>query len=109
MSTRPGTIEQRQFGRRTARAHAWIHVEGRTRIPCVVTNYSPDGAKLTFDPATNGPMTFWRVVEGVKAEIPCEVRQGRVGVVGVQFLKDERARNARAAPNVDELLDWLAK
>ena len=79
--------EQRQFGRRQTYLHAWVRIDGRPRIPCLVENISTSGALLTFDHDVGLPFGF-RLVFAAGATIKCEVKHSSARRVGVYFSND---------------------
>lgn len=79
-------FEWRQFGRRWANVHGWLHVDGRPRISCQVRNVSEGGALLEIDAtASRIPEQFTLVIQPLQIEIGCEVRHQRNGSLGVRF------------------------
>jgi hypothetical protein len=78
--------EQRQFGRRQTYMHAWISVQGRPRLPCIVRNISLGGALLELDRPSWLPFNFQLTIDSVKHVTWCEVRHHSANQVGVRFL-----------------------
>ena len=97
--------ERRQFGRRTTSIHAWIHIDGRARIACRITDLSPRGARLKFQSCIELPLCFVIKLEGSDIGTECEIRHDKIGEVGVIFVrKDIRLpKDAR----IDEVVAWL--
>lgn len=87
--------DKRQFGRRTSQLHAWIHVPGRPRLACLVSNVSVKGAELTFETAQTGlPYFFTLSIEASKFETACEMRHQRGTAIGVEFVADTALAHA---------------
>jgi hypothetical protein len=77
--------ERRQFGRRGSHWHAWVVMNGRRRLPCIVLNISKTGALLEFADILPNTSQFRLIVEGYDLEIDCHVRHVRSQSVGVYF------------------------
>lgn len=78
--------EKRQFGRRQTYMHAWISVQGRPRLPCIVRDISLGGALLELDRPSWLPFNFQLTIESAKYATWCEVRHHSVSQVGVRFM-----------------------
>ncbi len=77
--------EQSQFGRRGSYWHAWVVMNGRRRLPCIVLNLSKTGALLEFADILPNTSQFRLIVEGHDLDIECHVRHVRRQSVGVYF------------------------
>ena len=106
MSSRPERDERRRFGRRRCRVHGWVHLNLRTRIPCVMTDYSVGGARLRFMQSMVLPNRFYICFDGFLGAIRCEVRHAVVSEVGIEFC-EARGRSSVKSRQVSELLEWL--
>ena len=85
--------ERRQFGRRKTSLHAWISIEGRPKIACVVRNVSEGGALLEFPVPKAMPYRFQLIVDCEGFEAWCEIRHSGDTWAGVQFVRvDKTAR-----------------
>jgi hypothetical protein len=80
--------EQRAFGRRESRIHAFVRVPGRPPEPCVVRNFSEGGALLAFPPAFEPPARFRLTVEAKGVDVMCEVRRRNGEECGVAFVDE---------------------
>lgn len=100
-------IERRRFGRRSCRVHGWVRLNRRTRIPCVMTDYSQSGARLHLAVPTILPLRIWICFDGFDRAIPCEIRHVHDVEVGVEFRQPSQ-RRSRDANVASELLNWLA-
>ena len=65
---------RRQFGRRTVYWHAWIVMNDRRRLPCIVHNVSEGGAYLEFPGQMPNTDTFRLLVEEQGIDQLCDVR-----------------------------------
>lgn len=77
--------DQPQFGRRGSLWHAWVVMNGRRRLPCVVRTISKTGALLEFADLLPNTSQFRLVVEGHGLDLECNVRHVRSHSVGVYF------------------------
>lgn len=87
--------ERRQFGRRRMTCHAWVHVERRQRVACIVRNLSARGALLEFADLAPFASRFKLVVEHPPFEAQCDVRHRTANALGVYFSEEQE----RAAPS----------
>jgi hypothetical protein len=109
MQRGPSNLEQRAFGRRESRIHAFVRVTGRSPEPCIVRNFSEGGALLVFNGAFALPSRFRLSVEAKGVDVMCEVRRKNGMEFGVRFI-DEQAdiearllEEAEAAPSQPEV------
>ena len=77
--------DQPQFGRRGSYWHAWVVMNGRRRLACVVLNISKTGALLEFGDIMPNTSQFRLIVEGHDIEYECHVRHVRNQAIGVYF------------------------
>jgi len=99
--------ERREFGRRAARISGWIHIGIQPRIPCIVSDISPKGARLSFSPGISIPDRFvLRLGDAVEGRL-CEVRHGHQGDAGVQFV--DTANSLTRGTLVERVLAWWTK
>ncbi|MBL8567227.1 MAG: PilZ domain-containing protein [Hyphomicrobiaceae bacterium] len=98
--------ERRRFGRRSCRVHGWVHPNRHTRAPCVMTDYSRGGARLTLSEGTQLPSRFQLTFDGMTRAVDCELRHDGEsnGIVGVEFV----ANRAEQIAAIDELLARFA-
>ena len=89
--------DRRQFGRRQTSLHAWIEVQGRPRLSCVVRNISVGGALLGLDQPQWLPYNFKLHIEATRFVSWCEVRHQQPGAVGVRFLSAIEAASVDAS------------
>jgi hypothetical protein len=87
MNMRPNIIrnDKRQFGRRSSYWHAWVIMNGKRRLPCVVLNISKTGALLEFADILPNTSQFRLVIESHDFDVECQVRHIRSQFVGVYF------------------------
>lgn len=69
--------------------HAWIYVERRQRIACIVRNLSARGALLEFADQAPFASRFRLVVEHPVFEAQCDVRHRTANALGVYFAEEE--------------------
>lgn len=81
--------EQRAFGRRESRIHAFVRVASRTPEPCVVRNFSEGGALLVFNAPFSPPDRFRLTVDAKGLDVMCEVRRRNGPEFGVQFVQEQ--------------------
>lgn len=91
--------EQRAFGRRESRIHAFVHISGRPPEPCIVRNYSDGGALLEIQGRLDIPAAFRLVIESKAVDALCEVRHVNDRLVGVQFVGAEVGTQMMQAGN----------
>ncbi|MGE0766887.1 MAG: PilZ domain-containing protein [Hyphomicrobiaceae bacterium] len=82
--------EQRAFGRRESRIHAFVRVAGRSPEPCILRNFSEGGALVAFDAPIALPERFRLTVDAKGVDLVCEVRRRNGLEFGVKFI-DEQA------------------
>lgn len=95
-------IERRSFGRRESRQHAWIIVSKRTRLPCLIMNFSESGAFLEVSVPPWLPHAFDLLLANGKEIKSCEIRHfGKTGI-GVVFVEtrviDDASQSKNATP-----------
>ncbi len=78
-------VEQRAFGRRESSIEA-IATVGRKSYPCVVRNFSVQGALLQFAHPIDAQSLKLRI-DSKQIEAICEIRHHRDGNVGVRFVR----------------------
>ena len=78
-------LERRAFGRRESCIEAVAKIGGR-RIPCVMRNFSLDGALIEIETEIAVPATFRLAIEAKDADAVCEVRHRSGRTFGVRFL-----------------------
>jgi len=83
--------DRRGFGRRESQIHAFVRVSGRTAEPCIVRNYSDQGALLAFSGPVLLPEKFRLCVEAKGIDVHCEVRRRDGSELGVRFLDEGEA------------------
>lgn len=93
--------EQRAFGRRESRIHAFVRVPSRTPEPCIVRNFSEGGALLVFSAPFALPDRFRLTVDAKGLDVMCEVRRRNGQEFGVQFVQEQADIGTRL---VDEIL-----
>ena len=103
--------DRRQFGRRKTNLHAWIEVQGRPRLPCVVKDISIGGALLALDKPQWLPYNFKLHIEATRFVSWCEVRHQSPGAVGVRFLSAVEAasidsRSATESRSMNDQNAW---
>jgi len=81
--------EQRAFGRRESRIHAFVRVPSRTPEPCIVRNFSEGGALLVFSAPCPLPDRFRLTVDVKGLDVMCEVRRRGELEFGVQFVQEQ--------------------
>ncbi len=79
-------VDQRAFGRRESCIHATVYVAGRQSLPCIVRNFSEQGALLEFAEPISTPFTFRLFIDSKNVETLCEVRHQKNNAIGVRFL-----------------------
>jgi len=89
MQRGPSNLEQRAFGRRESRIHAFVRIPGRSPEPCIVRNFSEGGALLVFNGAFALPSRFRLTVEAKGVDVMCEVRRRNGTEFGVQFIDEQ--------------------
>jgi hypothetical protein len=77
--------ERRQFGRRQTRFQGWIHLPGRSRISCFVSNISQTGARIELLDDIFLPYKFQLDLPDHQVRVDCEVRHTGHRCCGVQF------------------------
>jgi hypothetical protein len=85
--------ERRQFGRRQTNLHAWIEVQGRPRLPCVVKDISVGGALVALEKPHWLPYNFKLCIDSTRFVSWCEVRHQAPGSLGLRFLSAAEAAN----------------
>jgi hypothetical protein len=98
--------DRRQFGRRSVCLHGWICVEGRPRIPCLVSDLSIVGARLDLDVPAWLPFRFRLVIDASRFAADCEIRHQRSGHLGVAFVTRETALMPKHNVTVDDVEPW---
>lgn len=84
---KPGNpADRRQFGRRQTSLHAWINVQGRPKLSCVVLDLSIGGALLALEKPSWLPYNFQLTIEATRFVTWCEIRHHKPNAVGVRFL-----------------------
>ena len=96
----PNVPERRQFGRRHSRVHAWVRVPGRPAIACHVSNVSPAGAFLNFEPPGWMPFQFELSIPATGLHRTCELRHVRAYGVGVAFVTTPSEAATEAEPRL---------
>lgn len=96
--------DRRQFGRRWSKVHAWIHVDGRPRIACVVRNFSEGGALLYCRDAGNLPLTFRLNIDVIDFEIGCRTRHRSDDSVGVCFMSSDMVHEIGPIWTIEDLM-----
>ncbi len=96
--------DRRQFGRRWSKVHAWIHIDGRPRIPCVVRNFSEGGALLLCQDVDSLPLTFKLNIDVIDFHIGCQVRHCDEGMVGVRFISADLLQEIGPVWSIEELM-----
>jgi hypothetical protein len=79
--------DRRQFGRRQTSYHAWIHVPGRPKVPCMVRDLSVGGARLELVMPPWLPYNFQLTIEATQFTSMCEVRHSGPNSLGVRFME----------------------
>lgn len=102
----PKKDERRRFGRRHSRVHGWVTLNRRSRIPCVMTDYSEGGARLALAEAAILPPRFLISFDGFAGAIYCELRHASMDQAGVAFSQNQRLRTGNLRRSA-ELLIWL--
>jgi hypothetical protein len=92
--------EQRAFGRRESRIHAFVRVASRTPEPCIVRNFSEGGALLVFDGPFALPDRFRLTVDAKGLDVMCEVRRRNGSEFGVQFVQEQADIESRLAEEI---------
>lgn len=87
--------EQRAFGRRESRIHAFVRVAGRSPEPCIVRNFSEGGALLQFDAPFVLPDRFRLTIDTKGVDVMCEVRRRNGLEFGVKFFDEQTDIEAR--------------
>lgn len=114
MSIGPKVPERRQFGRRESSNHGWICIDGRPKLPCVISNISEGGALLVLEVPTWLPFHFRLRSDMPRLDVECEVRHQRPSSIGVRFVRevqlavDNRTR-VSASDAVLERTRWTGK
>lgn len=106
----PIVPERRQFGRRQSRMHAWVRVPGRPPIACHVSNVSPAGAFLNFEPPGWMPFQFELTVPATGLHTTCELRHVRPYGVGVAFVTAASQEAAKPVTRVgadSAVAEWI--
>lgn len=101
-------LERRQFGRRSTRVHCWLRPNRRTRIACIMTDYSLGGARLVIEQPIRLPLRFGLCFDGFDEPITCEARHESAGVIGVEFVRARDRRGSELTAVTEDLLKWLA-
>lgn len=99
-------VEKRQFGRRKTCWRGWVTVRGRPRIPCIIRNFTVEGALLEFDMPTWMSFNFHLSIEGTNFESECEIRHQGERSCGVMFIHRQQAEAGRARTTIDDVVDW---
>lgn len=81
--------DQRAFGRRQSRIHAFVRISSRSPEPCVVKNFSEGGALLSFASSIVLPDRFRLEIESKGLDVMCEVRRRNGLEFGVQFVQEQ--------------------
>ncbi|MEZ5816581.1 MAG: PilZ domain-containing protein [Hyphomicrobiaceae bacterium] len=87
--------EQRAFGRRESRIHAYVRVPGRSPEHCIVRNFSEGGALIEFDVPFEPPQRFRLSIEAKGVDVMCEVRRREGLSFGVEFVADNEDVGAK--------------
>jgi hypothetical protein len=82
--------ERRQFGRRSTVWHAWVLLNGRPRVTCIVRNFSVGGALLEFLDSPPPVQNFKLAIEHLDFKTHCDVRHRNGTAVGVYFPHEVR-------------------
>lgn len=106
MSSKQGSPDKRQFGRRQTYLHGWVKIPGRPSLACIIRNMSEGGALLVFDQATRLPFSFVLSIDGSSQTYGCEVRHNFGERVGVGFVSIESVQQAKGATG--EAGAWMA-
>lgn len=104
-----GFVERRQFGRRKTCLHAWISIEGRPRIACLVRNVSEGGALLECEVPKGLPFRFRLIIDCKGFEAWCEQRHGGETWIGVQFVRVEKVEAPISHWSIEMEDAWAGK
>lgn len=85
MNTRQGS-ERREFGRRPSRTDAYVVVDGRPAVSCVLLNISDTGAFLQVSDSFSPPAVFHLVLPNNRIDVSCQVRHRTQEGIGVKFI-----------------------
>lgn len=77
--------DRRQFGRRASRTDAYIVVDGRAPTPCVLLNFSDNGAFLQVPDAFSPPPNFRLVIAEQRIDVTCQMRHRTQAGIGIRF------------------------
>jgi len=104
--------EQRAFGRRESRIHAFVKVPGRRPEPCIVRNISEGGALLAFPAPFDPPARFRLTIDAKGIDVNCEVRRRNGLEFGVEFVDrrtefDDKLLKAIIAPPPEPTTDTI--
>jgi len=98
--------EQRAFGRRESRIHAFVRIPSRTPEPCIVRNFSEGGALLVFSAPFALPDRFRLTVDAKGLDVMCEVRRRNGLEFGIKFVQEQADIETRLQ---DEILPEAPK
>ena len=96
--------EKRKFGRRRMTCHAWITINRRWRMACVVVNLSERGALLRFLGPLPSANRFRLKIEDPRLVADCDVRHRTKDAVGVFFAEVDRSDALKTSRGAREIV-----
>lgn len=95
MLDKPKGRDRRRFGRRQMACHAYVKMDRKQPIHCMLIDLSQEGAQLHFSSEVPTASEFRLVVESMDLDVMCKVRHNKYGVVGVYFPAQKRQVEAK--------------